>query len=130
MTITFNTNNGGTFTSFLDMAVSFWVGPDLAHKTLLQSTTLTLNNTGATWVHSPPPPGSQLIKRINDLLDGTDTNQDFWPGASFTEVHPGGGQHQVDPALTPEPSTWVMYLTAGLMIPAYARWRRRRAGSR
>jgi hypothetical protein len=28
---------------------------------------------------------------------------------------------------TPEPSTWIMLLTAGMMVPAYVRWSRRRA---
>ena len=28
--------------------------------------------------------------------------------------------------VTPEPSTWIMLLTAGVMVPAYLRWGRRR----
>jgi hypothetical protein len=57
----------------------------------------------------------------------------FFPGADSEPGHAkvltqeGSllAQHGVLPAQTPEPSTWIMYITAGLMVPAYARWRRR-----
>ena len=53
----------------------------------------------------------------------------------FTELSLDGGPFQGQiggPTVVmlqgvPEPSTWVMLLTSGLMVPAYVRWSRRRA---
>ena len=55
------------------------------------------------------PPGKLKIQGVNFMLDGKDTNEDFW----------------ITPKSTPEPSTWIMLLTAGLIVPVYARWARR-----
>jgi hypothetical protein len=129
MTIAFATTNGGTFTSFLDMNLKILLGKTLASATLVETTELTLSNSGDTWIHTPPPPGSVVINGVNYMLDGADTNEDFFPGVGLTEVHPGGGQHVVDPAATPEPGTLVLCLTAAVLVPAYVRRVRRRVRS-
>jgi len=54
----------------------------------------------------------------------------FFPGDDSEPGHPKVltqeeamlAEHGVLPAQTPEPSTWIMYITAGLIVPAYARW--------
>jgi hypothetical protein len=127
MDITFASTDGGTFTSSLKMDVDI-------HKHAVNGAVVapevqfTLTNPGAEWVRIPPA-GAELITGINHLLDGRDTNQDFWVKGLLTETHPGGGVHAVRAAAaaTPEPSPWIMYLTAGLMVSACARWRRHRA---
>jgi len=132
MDITFLSTQGGTFSSFFD--VFFDIRKGSLNGTIVLSDELTpLANQGADWGRVPPP-GAILINGVNYLLDGTDTDKDFWPGVPpgggpagiVKEVHPNGANHWVTTS-TPEPSTWIMFVTAGLMVPAYARWRRRRA---
>jgi hypothetical protein len=85
-----------------------------------------LTNSGASWGRIAPP-GSEVITGVNYLLDGTETNQDFWPVPPIIETHPGGGAHEVTNAQTPEPAAWIMGVTALLLVPAYAGCRRRAA---
>jgi len=126
MTIAFDSNSGGTFTSFFD--VFFDLRKGALNGPIAQSGDLTLTNTGDTWGRIPPA-GALTINGVNQfLLGGSNRNGDFWPGIPFQESHPGQGVHAVTNASIPEPSTWVMLLTAGMIVPAYARWRRRRAG--
>jgi hypothetical protein len=42
-----------------------------------------------------------------------------------THIDPNG-VHVVS-SFVPEPSTWAMLVAAGVMVPGYARWRRRRS---
>lgn len=124
MSITFGSPLGGTFTSSLDVFFDIHFGS--LTGPIVYSSDLVLTNSGDTWGRTPPI-GAELINGINYLLDGKDTNQDFWPGVPLIESHPNGAMHTVTYAMTPEPSTWVMLITAGVLVPAYAGWRRRRA---
>jgi hypothetical protein len=125
MNITFASANGGTFTSMFD--VFFDVRVDGLQGPIIQSGDLTLDNSGASWSRTAPP-GAELINGVNNMLDGTDTSQDFWPG-TIQEVHPGQGQHIVDPAsAVPEPATLAPASFAALLGTLMA-WRsRRKAG--
>jgi hypothetical protein len=126
MTITFNSTGGGTFTSSLD--VNFDIHYGSITGAVVATTELTLTNSGASWGRIPAP-GTVLINGANNLLDGTDHNQDFFVSPPLIEKEPGAGQHVVIEAGTsiPEPTSWIMLGIAGLIVPAYVRWARRRA---
>jgi hypothetical protein len=126
MNITFASTDGGTFTSTPNMDVDIRKH-SVNGPIVLPSVLLPLTNSGADWRRIPPP-GAELIRGINYLLDGTDNSKDFWVKGLINETHPGAGAHTVrTAAVTPEPSTWIMCLTAGLIMSAYARWGRPRA---
>jgi len=125
MNITFNAATSGTFTSTLDLNLDIRKG-SLTGPIVDSLTNVMLTNSGTSWSNVAPA-GATLINGVNNKLNGTDTTNDFWP-TTITEKHPGGGQHVVDPAMsTPEPSSWVLCITSGLMVSAYGRWARRRA---
>jgi hypothetical protein len=121
MNIRFNSPSGGTFaTSFFD--VFFDIRLDSLDGTIIGSSSTSLDSSGTTWGRTPPS-GAELITGANHLLDGTDTNQDFWPSPGLHN-----GPHLVDPAsAVPEPSTWIAWVVAGLAAPVCAQWRRRRS---
>jgi hypothetical protein len=135
MNITFASTAGGTFTSTLD--IFFDVHQGALNGPVVLSSEAVLSNSGAPWERIPPP-GAVVIDGVNHNLDGKDMNQDFWPGVPnpnpngqlgiVTESNSGLSEtHVVTTATTPEPSTWIMLVTAGLIVPAYARWGRQRA---
>jgi len=125
MDITFASALGGTFASTLSLNLDIHKGS--LNGTVVDSLpNILLTNTGAGWGRIPPP-GAVVIDGVNHLLNGVDTSQDFWPIPPVIEVHPGGGQHVVTTGSVPEPSTWIMLVTAGMIVPAYGRWARRRA---
>jgi hypothetical protein len=72
---------------------------------------------------APPEPTVVKIDGANYMLNGTNTSADFW--GSPAELNPGA-QHSVQIAGVPEPSTWIMLMTAGFMVPIYTKWGRRR----
>jgi hypothetical protein len=123
MDITFASAAGGTFNSSLD--VFFDIHKGSLSGAIVASSDTVLTTTGSPWGRIPPP-GAMLIPGVNFLLNGTDTSQDFWPAGGLHT-----GPHEVGPALrqppVPEPGTWILYLTAGAIVPAYARFHRRRA---
>jgi len=125
MDITFASAAGGTFASTLDLNLDIHKG-SLNGAVVDSLTNIVLTNSGAGWGRIAPP-DAVLINGVNNLLDGNDTNQDFWPVPPVMETHPGGGVHVVTNASIPEPSTWIMLFTAGIIVPAYGRWARRRA---
>lgn len=132
--------NNDTFNSTLDVNFNVLLGTSLATATIIATDeSVTLSATGVPWTHTAPP-GALLITGVDYSLAGTNpdgspnTSQDFWPGTypdgtivGVSETSSLGDEsHLVDPT-TPEPSTWIMVVAAGLMVPAYARWSRRRA---
>jgi len=125
MAITFVTADSGTFTSTLDVHFEIHmgslIGPVVGTGEEVFATTATA------WGRTAPP-GAVTIPGINYLLNGMDTSTDFWP-VPFTEVagSPIPAQHSVDAASIPEPSTWIMLLTAGVIVPVSTKWGRRRA---
>ncbi len=125
MDITFTSAAGGTFASTLDLNLDIHKGA-LNGPVVDSLRDIMLTNSGTNWGRIAPP-GSVQINGVNYLLDGKDTNQDFWPVPPVVEVHPGGGEHMVTNASVPEPGTWIMLFTAGIIVPAYGRWARRRA---
>jgi hypothetical protein len=145
--ITFLSTGGGYFTSTFDVAFDIRKGS--LNGLIVASETLPLTNTnGVYWEHDPPPLGAVLISRINHLLDGRNTNEDFWPVAPvppgiIPNAPPGGGpggfgafatfaddelqRHVVRNAtMSPEPSTCLLVLQGGLAVTAFVGWRRRR----
>jgi hypothetical protein len=149
--ITFLSTGGGYFTTSFD--VNFDIHEGSLTGQIVDSETLPLTNTdGVYWEHSPPLPGGVLIPRVNyslftQGLPPFDPSQDFWPvmpvPPGVVPTQPPGGpggfgdftvwtddelqRHVVGNASIPEPSTWIMLVTAALIVPAYARWGRRRA---
>lgn len=79
-TINFNSNGtGGTFSSFFD--VFFDLHTDSLNGTIEQKGDIKLMSDGGMWSRIAPP-GAVTINGINNLLDGVDTNQDFWSTTS------------------------------------------------
>ncbi len=107
MDITFASAAGGTFTSTLDLNLDVHKG-SLNGKVVDSFTNVVIKGGPTNWGRTAPP-GAVTIKGVNLMLDGKDTDQDFWLTAKST----------------PEPSTWFMLLTAGLIVPVYAQWTRR-----
>jgi hypothetical protein len=133
MAITFNNGGtGGTFaTSFFDVFFDVRLGA-LNGPIALSSDTM-LNSSNNPWTRIPPP-GSVVIPGANQNLDGTDSNQDFWPftvpnprtgGSTSVEGH--NGPHGVITA-TPEPGS--LALLGGLLVSGAAFAIRRRKANR
>jgi len=112
MTIDFSTPTSGTFTSFFD--VFFDIHIDSLTGPVVDSGSLSLDNSGSSW-STTAPPGAELIGSVDYFLDGNDTNNDFWPGvAGVTELHPGGGgEHEVVPTGVPEGGSTISLLLLG-----------------
>ena len=118
--IEFDNNAGGTFTSSL--TVFFDIHKGTLDGQVVQSLSTQFSSDPTAWGRIPPA-GAVTIDGVNVFLLGDGTrNGDFWPAG---EIHQG--PHGVVPGMTPEPSTWTMLVAVGLIVPAYARWRRRRA---
>lgn len=108
--------NTGTFsTQMLSMDMTGTVG---GHSVAITLDNNLGNSTGQTTI---TPIGGGLYD-INSFFD------------VFTELSLDGGTAQPQsggPSVviltSPEPSTWAMLIAAGLIVPAYARWGRRRA---
>jgi len=114
--------DNNTFSSTLAVHFDVLLGTSLSTATLIpgmENLVTTLSNEGTPWSHTPPP-GVTLINGVNYLLDGSTIGQDFWPDP----IH--NGPHLVVPG-TPEPSTWIMGVTAIAIGLAYGRRRARRA---
>jgi hypothetical protein len=126
LNITFTDQDHGTATSVMD--VFYAIREHTLTGQIVARGDLLLKNSGFDWGRIAPQ-GAVRLKGINDWLDGSDNRQDFWVEGLLTESHPGEGVHTVRTATvtTPEPSTWIMYLTAGLMVSAGVRWRQHRA---
>jgi len=123
MTITFATATNGTFTSTLD--VNYDVHSGSVAGPVVGTGTEMFTATDIAWGRTAPP-GAITITGVNYLLNGSDTSADFWP-VPFQELTPVPTSiHSVDPASVPEPSTWIMLASAGLIVPVWTRWGRRR----
>jgi hypothetical protein len=127
--ITLTDPGGGTFTSSLPITADVIFTPvhpgEPIIPTALVSDTLT-----------PLVPGIwSTVGRTDDAHNSAFPAGGFFPAVDSEPGHPKVltqeqgmlAQHGVLPAQsTPEPSTWIMYITAGLIVlPAYARWGRR-----
>jgi hypothetical protein len=117
MTINFSNPGSGTFTSFFDVFADIHFGAP--NGPIVAQPVLTLQNPGASWGNVAPP-GATLINGVDNMLNGANTANDFWPMGSFTESEPGA-THVVAPDVVPEPSTFV-----GLLMGAGAFLARRR----
>lgn len=122
-TIRFDTPNSGTFDSFFD--VFFDLRFDDLTGPIVLSDQLRLQSSNTPWTTTPPP-GAVQIDGVNRLLNGTNTDGDFWPGP-ISEQHPSGAQHNVTTA-TPEPAS-ISLLCVGVASVAGYRWRRRKTSA-
>ena len=122
MDITYTSKDGGTFNSLLK--VFFDIRKWSPTGDIVYSGETDLTSTDTSWTRIAPRGAVELLG-VNKLLNGQNTDEDFWPGPMHN------GPHFVGPALqsstVPEPTTWIMYLTAVLILSAGARWRRHRA---
>jgi PEP-CTERM motif len=79
------------------------------------------NTTGMVTISSTPGgPGLYHIDSFFDIF--TEISLDHGP---FITQTPGSGPTLVQLQTVPEPSTWIMLVAAGVMVPAYGRWSRR-----
>jgi len=113
LNIQFADNNGGTFSSFFDVFFDLRVGA--LDGPIIFSGDLPLTQNGDSWTRVPPP-GTITIPGVNTLLNGTNTEKDFWPGVPFTESHPNGTLHVVTNPTVPLPAAvWSATLLLGLL---------------
>jgi hypothetical protein len=99
MDISFTNANGGTFNSSLDVFYDIRAGS--LTGPIVASSDATITGSASPWSRTAPP-GAILIDSINNLLDGADIQQDFWPGNPVTEA--GGGFTDSLDASLPEPA--------------------------
>lgn len=111
MTLSWATNTSGTFTSSLD--VFFDVHYGALNGPIVLASNAELTNGGAAWSDIAPP-GSVLINGVDNMLNGNDITNDFWP-TPFTEMEPGV-THAVAPAQVPEPASLSLIAAAGLFV--------------
>lgn len=118
----------GTFDSFFD--VFFDVRKGGLSGPIALSDTLRLTSQGVPWNHFPPTDALEITD-VNSLLNGTDSDADFWPIGPFQEVHPTGAVHAVTSTTVPEPGS-LSLLAIGVLAGVGRRIlsRRRRAVSR
>lgn len=96
MTINFTPQ---TFDSFFD--VFFDLRFEDLNGPIVQSTNLQLSSSGVPWSNLAPP-GSLLIDGVNNLLNGSNTNNDFWAGGLIIHEHPNGAQHVASSTTVPD----------------------------
>lgn len=120
MTITFDSDAGGTFSSFFDVFFDVRLGS--LDGPILLSDTLTLSSNNVPWDRTPDPDAME-ITGVNRFLNGNNRNQDFWPDP-FHEEHPSGAIHQVITAVAPEPGTLALAGIGALGLAAALRRRR------
>ncbi|MGP0065498.1 MAG: PEP-CTERM sorting domain-containing protein [Isosphaeraceae bacterium] len=131
MTIS-GTAAGGTFSSTLNVYFQAQFEPVGGGVGSTYYGMETFNASGS-WT-STPPPGAVLVSgpvgdQNANMHTGLAKGQvDFYTVGQTIHIPPGGGaEHIVDGASVPEPSTWIMLLTAGGLLPIYTKWGRRRA---
>ena len=73
-----------------------------------------------------PLTGAVSIPGVNYLLDGQDRSEDFWPATPLQEGNPDGSNYVATTAVIPEPSTWLLGVTALVIGSAYALCRHNR----
>jgi hypothetical protein len=108
-TISFNAaGTGGTFSTSL--TITFDIRKGSLTGTIEETQTLTLTSSGAFWGQTPPP-GTVLINGANNLLDGTNHNQDIFLAQPLSIDCSQGGvwcDGLADPS--PEPGTAALML--------------------
>ncbi len=113
MTIVFDDMNGGTFgTSSFDVFFDIRFGA--LDGTIVTSGQINLDSSGNRWGRTPPP-GAVIIPGINYLLNGQNTDEDFWTVGVVNHT----GPHPVITAV-PGPAT-IALLGLGLVGLVFAR---------
>jgi hypothetical protein len=116
MTITFDSEDGGTFDSFFDVFFDIRFG-DL-NGPIVFSDNLLLTSANVAWGRIPPISVVE-IDGVNRFLNGVNRDDDFWP-VPFIEQHAGGATHEVFPAnvaaAVPEPSGFALVLCLGASV--------------
>jgi MYXO-CTERM domain-containing protein len=115
ITINFNGPNGGTFSSTLDVFFDIHFGA--LNGPIVAQDNLMLSSMDVPWGHMAPP-GALLIDGVNNMLNGTDTSNDFWTNP-FSEIE-AGATHAVTTADAPTPTplaagTLLAVIVAGLV---------------
>jgi len=120
MNITFASANGGTFTSSLDLFFDIRAG-SLNGPIIGGVQNVMLQNSGEAW-STTAPPGAVLINGVDNLLNGVDTANDFWPGNNFSQGPPTGGlpMDLTDPATVPDSASsfGLLLLPAAIYLAA------------
>jgi hypothetical protein len=113
MTITFDDADGGLFDSILSVHFDLRIGA--LDGPIISNDTLDLSTNGVPWSRTRPP-NAVPIPGVNDFLNGANTDDDFWPGDSFSLLDPlYPAMHTVAPA-TPEPATMGLLALGGLAM--------------
>jgi len=92
----------GTVDSFFDVFFDIRLG-SLSGPIAL-SETLRATSQGVPWNHFPPT-GALVITGINEFLNGTNSNADFFPIGPFQSVFPTGAVHRMSVTTVPEPGS-------------------------
>jgi len=92
----------GTVDSFFDVFFDIRLG-SLSGPIAL-SETLRATSQGVPWNHFPPT-GALVIAGVNEFLNGTNSNADFFPIGPFQSVFPTGAVHRMSVTTVPEPGS-------------------------
>src|SRR5437867_11061385 len=92
----------GTVDSFFDVFFDIRLG-SLSGPIAL-SETLRATAQGVPWNHFPPT-GALEITGVNEFLNGTNSNADFFPIGPFQSVFPTGAVHRMSVTTVPEPGS-------------------------
>jgi hypothetical protein len=127
MDITFGTATSGTFNSFLYIPIDLRIGSQTGP--IVTPDILEVTTTAGMWNTTTPAPPVLLIPGVNVMLNGTNTNGDFWPQPVLSEAVVDtmniAGQHTVSPATVPEPGPMVLS-GVGALAGLLATWLCRR----
>ncbi len=108
MDITFDDADGGTFDSFFNVYFDLRIGS--LDGTILDSNSLPMTSSNNPWDRIAPN-GAVVIEDVDYLLNGVNTDADFWPGIVSHDAT-GANHHDVG---TPEPAT-VALLGLGSLV--------------
>ena len=119
MTIHFDSESGGTFSSSFEVFVDIRLGG--LNGTVLFSDSIPMTSSDNEWGRIPPEDACE-IEGVNINLKGDHTtDQDFWPIGVLEHDASGAAKHVVE---NPEPTT--MLLLLGSTVPALLLRRRRK----
>ena len=101
LSITFVQPDQGNFASSMD--VFFDVRRGSLNGPIVASQDIVLSNNGKAWKTTDPSFSGLLLPGVNFMLDGSDSNEDFWPTGELVLHDPSTANLAIVPTAVPEP---------------------------